>query len=126
MLGIRPKGNGRQVGTLGWLLQRAAGVVIFGVVTFHLIVVHYTTPGEPITFSESTGRFGTGLYTSLWLALLAFALFHAVYGLRGIVLDFVKVHNHSALNWMLALLGLLVFGAGVLFALPLILGRSLL
>jgi succinate dehydrogenase / fumarate reductase membrane anchor subunit len=126
MLGIRPNGNGRQAGTLGWLLQRVAGVVVFGVVTFHLIVVHYTTPGEPITFAESNGRFGTGLYAGLWLALLAFALFHAAYGLRGILLDFVKVHDHRALDWALVLLGALVFGAGVLFALPLILGRPLL
>ncbi len=126
MIGIRNKGNGRQAGTAGWVLQRLAGVVIFTVVSIHLAVIHYTTPGEAITFSESNGRFGTPLYAGLWLGLLAFVLYHAIYGLRGIVMDFVKVHDPKALNLSLFFLGALVFGAGLLFALPLMLGRPLL
>ena len=124
---FRANGSARRpVGMLGWILQRASAAVIFGIATFHLLTVHYTTPGEPISFSEASQRFGTGLYASLWLLLLAAVLFHALYGLRGILLDFVKVVNLRALDWALTFLGLLVFGAGVIFALPLILGRPLL
>jgi len=112
-------------GMLGWLLQRLSAVVVFGIVVTHILVIHYTTPGEPITFAESVQRLQHPLFLSLWLILLGVGLYHVLYGLRNIILDFIKVRNQEALTSALFGVGIVAFGLGVFFLIPLILGKPL-
>jgi len=112
-------------GMLGWLLQRLSAVIIFGVLVVHLLVVEYTTPGEPITFAESVQRLQNPLFSSLWLILLGAGLYHALYGLRNVILDFIKIRNQKTLTWTLFGVGIAVFGFGVFALMPLILGKPL-
>jgi len=112
-------------GMLGWLLQRLSAVIIFGILVVHLLVIEYTTPGEPITFAESVQRLQNPLFPSLWLILLGAGLYHALYGLRNVILDFIKVRNQKTLTWTLFGVGITVFGFGVFSLMPLILGKPL-
>jgi len=112
-------------GTPGWLLQRLSAAIIFGILIIHLLVIEYTTPGEPITFAESVQRLQNPLFLSLWLILLGVGLYHALYGLRNVILDFFKIRNLKALTWTLFGVGITVFGFGVFALIPLILGKPL-
>ena len=112
-------------GTLGWVLQRLSAAVLFGIIIVHILTTHYTTPGEPVTFKESSERLQNPLYLCLWIALLAFGLFHALYGLRAIIIDFAPIRNHQALSWAVIVIGLLIFGFGILFLTPFIFGKPI-
>ena len=112
-------------GMLGWLLQRLSAAVVFGILVIHLLVIEYTTPGEPITFAESVQRLQNPLFLALWFILLGVGLYHALYGLQNVILDFFKIRNLKALAWTLFGVGIAVFGFGVFALIPLILGKSL-
>ena len=112
-------------GMLGWLLQRFSAAIVFGILVVHIIVIEYSTPGEPITFAESVQRLQNPLFPSLWLILLGVGLYHAFYGLRNIILDFIKVRDPKTLTWTLFGVGITVFGFGVFFLMPLILGKPM-
>ncbi len=112
--------------TLGWLGQRLSAALIFSIVIIHLLVIHYRTPGAPITFKESVERLDNPLFLSLWVLLLASGLYHAVYGVRAIALDFLPVPvDRTALSWSFFLIGALVFAAGLLFLSSLVMGKPL-
>jgi len=110
---------------LGWLLQRISAAIIFGILVTHVIVVEYTTPGEPITFAESVQRLQNPLFLALLLILLGVGLYHALYGLRSVILDFITVRNQKTLTRTLFGIGIAVFGFGVFSLMPLILGKPL-
>ncbi|MFC2012733.1 succinate dehydrogenase, hydrophobic membrane anchor protein [Chloroflexota bacterium] len=112
-------------GAPGWLLQRISAAIAFGIIITHLLVIEYTTPGEPITFTESVQRLQNPLFPSLWLILLGAGLYHALYGLRNVILDFFKIRNLKALTWTLFGFGIIVFVFGVFSLMPLILGKPL-
>ena len=120
-----PRRNFLSGGSPGWLLQRLSAAIAFGIIITHLLVIEYTTPGEPITFAESVQRLQNPLFLSLWLILLGAGLYHALYGLRNVILDFFKIRNLKALTWTLFGFGIIVFGFGVFSLMPLILGRPL-
>lgn len=112
-------------GMLGWLLQRLSAIIIFAILVTHIIVIHYTTPGEPITFAESIQRLENPIFVVLWLLLLGAALYHALYGVRNILLDFVTVANKRTLTQALFGIGIAIFGIGVFFLVPLVIGKQL-
>jgi len=110
---------------LGWLLQRLSAIIIFAIVVTHIVVMHYTTPGEPITFAESSQRLQNPIFVVLWLLLLGTVLYHILYGIRNIILDFITVANQRALTQTLFGIGIAIFGAGVFFLVPFVIGKPL-
>ena len=121
---VVPRPTSRQ-GMLGWLLQRLSATIIFAIGVTHIVVIHYTTPGEPITFAESIQRLDNPIFVVLWLLLLGAALYHILYGVRNIILDFVTVANKRTLTQALFGIGIVIFGAGVFFLVPLVIGKPL-
>ena len=121
---VVPHPTSRQ-GMLGWLLQRLSAIIIFAILVTHIVVMHYTTPGEPITFAESIQRLDNPFFVVLWLLLLGAALYHILYGVRNIILDFVTVTNKRILTQALFGIGIVIFGAGVFFLVPLVIGKPL-
>ena len=121
---VVPQPTSRQ-GMLGWLLQRLSAIIIFAILVTHIVVMHYTTPGEPITFAESIQRLDNPIFVVLWLLLLGASLYHILYGVRNIILDFVTVTNKRTLTQALFGIGIVIFGAGVFFLVPLVIGKPL-
>ncbi len=95
----------------GWLLQRISAVLLFILLGSHLWLIHYVYLGERITFERVAERLGTSLFLSIELALLAAALYHALYGLRGIAIDY-RWGNPQGWTWSLLGIGLIGFALG--------------
>lgn len=72
----------------GWFLQRVSAVLVFLLLGSHLWLLHYVYLGERITFERVVARVSTPLFFAIELGLLAAALYHALYGVRGIAIDY--------------------------------------
>ncbi len=71
-----------------WLLQRVSAVILFIVLGFHIWLLHFAGSGEPLKYSDVITRLNTPVLISMDILLLIFGLYHALYGLYSIFLDF--------------------------------------
>ena len=82
---------------------------------------HFSNAGEPLNFSDVMTRLKTPVFIALDILLLIFGLYHALYGLYSVFLDF-----DSGKKEKIVVLGLLVvmglgfagFGVSASFILP--------
>ncbi len=78
-----------------WLLQLITGILIAVLLGIHMVTIHLDAilgffgvdAAEPISWGSMISRAGQGVWMGLYIALLAFVLYHALNGLRGIVLE---------------------------------------
>lgn len=71
-----------------WLFQRVSAVILLVVLGVHIWLLHFSNAGEPLKYSDIIIRLRTPLFISLDVMLLIFGLYHALYGLYSICLDF--------------------------------------
>ena len=96
-----------------WLGQRITAVLVVGFLSAHLWFSHLTGVGQRITLERVAQRLGEGGFFFLYIMLLAVALYHALYGLRGIVLDYGPGSKAQAVvTWLALMIGLAAFGYG--------------
>ena len=77
------------------LLQWFTGVAVAVLLGIHMVVEHLDAVlgffgidiMEPTSWESMIGRARQGIWLGLYIALLAFVLYHALYGLRGIILE---------------------------------------
>ena len=101
-----------------WVGQRATAILVVGFLAAHLWFSHLTVVGQRITLERVAQRLGEGGFFFLYIVLLAAALYHALYGLRGIALDYGPGPGAQAVvTWLALLIGLagLVYGSSTLF-----------
>ena len=89
-----------------WLLQRISACVLLVVLGLHIWFLHFTHSGEVLHYSEIIKRLGTPIFITLDILLLIFGLYHAVYGVYSIFLDF-----GFGLKTRAVVLGLLILAA---------------
>jgi succinate dehydrogenase hydrophobic anchor subunit len=78
----------------------------------HLDAVLYDSE-DPSSWASMMDRAGDGLWVALYIALLAVALYHALYGLRGIILELAPSARASRIvTWSLIAIGVAAFGWG--------------
>jgi len=98
-----------------WVLQRVTGILILGLIGLHFWVTHYAVPS--VTFGGVVDRLRLPIWFHFDLALLAVILYHALNGVRTVVLDF-NIGRRKAvfLDWGLVAFGvaLLAFGSWAL------------
>lgn len=102
-----------------WLLQRLTAALALIFLIAHLWAVHFAMPRSQVTFEGVRQRLQSPYIVALDLTLLAVVLYHALYGIRGIVIDLgVRERWQEALSWGLVALGVLgyLFGANGLLA----------
>jgi succinate dehydrogenase cytochrome b556 subunit len=95
-----------------WVLQRVTGALLIGLLGLHFWVTHFGTIG-PVTFENVLERVKLPLWFFVDLALLAVIIYHALNGVRTIVLDFgLSPRKALIFDWLLVILGMamLVFG----------------
>jgi len=95
-----------------------AGVMIAVLLGIHMVVLHLdailgffgVAITEPVSWEAMIGRASQVIWAGLYIALLAFALYHALYGLRGIILE-VTPSNKSGriISWAFIIIGVIVF-----------------
>jgi succinate dehydrogenase hydrophobic anchor subunit len=76
------------VNAWAWLLQRISAFVLLIVLGLHIGFLHFAHGGEVLRFSEITARLGNTIFITLDVLLLIFGLYHALYGLYAIFVDF--------------------------------------
>jgi succinate dehydrogenase hydrophobic anchor subunit len=98
-----------------FLLSAVMIAVLLGI---HMVVLHlegimslfggsevHATDWEPMI-----GRSMQGLWTALYIALLAFGLYHGLYGLRGIIIEVTtSAKTLRFINWLFIIIGVVVF-----------------
>jgi len=78
-----------------WFLHLVAGVAIAVLLGIHMVRMHLDAilgffginGTEPTSWAAMMGRSDQGIWVGLYIALLAFVLYHALNGLRGIILE---------------------------------------
>jgi len=110
-------------GIWGWLLQRATAVGLVVVLGVHLWVLHFAGEHAVLTVANISIRLRTLTYILVDYSMLAFALYHGLYGLRSVILDYTtKESTVRALTVGLWIFGLGVFVYGAAALLPFIRG----
>ena len=102
-------------------LQLFTGVLIAVLLGIHIVIMHFDAIrgffGAGVTESTSwesmIGRSGQGIWVGLYIALLAFVLYHALNGLRVIILELVpSARTERIVTWVIIAFGIIVFAGG--------------
>jgi succinate dehydrogenase hydrophobic anchor subunit len=100
------------------LLQLVTGVLIAGLLSIHIVIMHLgailsffgVDATEPTSWQSMIGRASQGIWAGLYIALLAFILYHALYGLRGIILEATtSVRTERIITWAFIIIGTITF-----------------
>jgi len=102
----------------GWVLQRVTGLALAVYLIVHLFEVHTLTKG-PDAFDRLMRVFQHPGFKLAEVALLGAVIFHALNGMRIIVMDTgVASRRQKAAFWIAAGVGALVFLAGAIPMFP--------
>lgn len=111
------------VGLWAWFLQRVTAALAVIFLGAHLWALHIFLVGEEITFERVLERLQSPLYIALDILLLATLIYHALNGVRMIILDFTtSLRAERLLNTILILTGVIGFALGVYGLWPFISG----
>jgi len=73
-------------GMWSWLFQRITAVLLIVCLTIHLIFTHILSIGE-LSYENVANRLAHGTLTAVDIILLMAAIYHALNGLRMVLLD---------------------------------------
>jgi len=71
----------------GWLGQAISGVVLVGLLGLHWVAQHYLAAGGMRTYADVVAYLGNPLVVLLEMAFLVAVTYHALMGMRAILLD---------------------------------------
>lgn len=103
------------------LLHLLAGILIAVLLTLHLIATHLDSVldffgvevSDPTSWTSMMDRASDAAWVGIYIALLAAGLYHALYGLRGIILELTPSARVARIvNWSFVIIGIAVFGWG--------------
>ncbi|MDR7485428.1 MAG: hypothetical protein QN187_08875 [Armatimonadota bacterium] len=105
-----------------WALHLIAAAALLALGGLHMALMHYPAllgalgrPSEPVlAFAAVAARDRAALWRGLYVLLLGFALYHGLYGTRGILREvWPSPRAARAIDVGVVLVGLLVFVYGV-------------
>jgi succinate dehydrogenase cytochrome b556 subunit len=101
-------------GMWAWLFQRVTAVLLIIGFASHLISTHIMAIGE-LSYDNIAHRLASTFFVVMDVMLLAAVLYHALNGLRMVVLDywFTEKGQRTALTFVLWVAGLVVFVYGL-------------
>lgn len=115
----------REAGTWLWILQRVTGVGMLLFVGLHIWYTHFALPVGELNADEITGRLQRLTFVIIDYGLLVFAMFHAMNGLRNVLLDFsFAAKRRRAISWLLTIVGIVWTGFGFWALWPFIAGTA--
>lgn len=104
-----------------WLLQLVTGVLIAVFLGIHMVIQHLdavldffgVNAAESTSWASMIDRASQGIWVGLYIALLAFGLYHGINGLRGIILESTtSVKTGRIITRVLIALGIIFFIGG--------------
>ncbi len=81
---------GGPAGVWGWLLQRVTAAALVLVLGVHLWVLHFAGEHAVLTLAGVSVRLRALSYMLTDYTLLGVALYHGLYGLRSVLLDYIS------------------------------------
>ncbi|MEW6033590.1 MAG: succinate dehydrogenase, cytochrome b556 subunit [Chloroflexota bacterium] len=117
----------RETGVWAWALQRLTAILIAVFLSTHLWVLHFARPGGgPVTLEEARERLSSPWYQTLYLLLLATAIYHSLNGVRAVLLDLgIGVRSQRLMTGILVAMGAIAFVYGAVALVPYITGQPL-
>jgi succinate dehydrogenase / fumarate reductase membrane anchor subunit len=98
-----------------WLLQRISAVILIIALGLHIGFLHFSNTGEALNFGEVVARLKTPVLIAFDILLLIFGLYHALYGLYSVFLDFDAGKKERVIVLgLLVAAGLGIVGFGIL------------
>ena len=100
------------------LLHMLTGVLIAVLLGIHMVILHLdailsffgVNTTDPISWQAMIARASQGIWAGLYIALLAFILYHALYGLRGIILEVTtSAKTERIITWSFIVIGVIAF-----------------
>ena len=97
------------------LLSLFSAIAIAVLLGIHMAIQHLnnvlaTGEADPTAWAPMIGRSVQGVWVGLYIALLAFGLYHGLYGLRGIILEVTaSSKTMRAVNWLFIIGGIVIF-----------------
>ena len=118
-----------ETGAWSWVMQRLTGVLVGIFISIHIWMLHFTaeaTSGNPVTFESVRSRMASPWYVTLDLLLLASLVYHALNGVRAVLLDWgVGSRSEKKLTGILVALGVIIFAYGTIALVPFLTGKPL-
>ncbi len=100
-------------GTMAWLWQAFTGLLLVVLLTLHMLVQHFISSGL-LSYQGIVHYLSNPYVLALEVIFLASVIFHALAGVRALVIDWgVSRNTIGAVTWALVVLGLLMFGYGI-------------
>jgi len=113
-------------GSYAWIMQRATAVLLLAFLGAHWWITHFAPVGEAITFERVSFRLKDAMLVFVDSGLLAIVLYHALNGLRNVILDFnIGRTAERALSIILVIVGIVAFVYGLNALLPFTTGTAL-
>ena len=104
-------GPWKGLGMWAWILFRISGLVLALYLFVHIWVISQGRTGGPERLNELFAFFDKPLLVFLDLMLVAAVLYHALNGVRIVLMDLgVGVHRHKAIFWVCMALAALALG----------------
>lgn len=103
------------------LLHMITGVLIAVLLGIHMVRLHLDSildwfgvdTTDSTSWESMIARASEGIWAALYIALLAVALYHALYGLRGIILELTpSAKAGRIITWSFIIIGIGAFGWG--------------
>ena len=114
-----------------WLLQLVTGILIAVLLAIHMVIMHLdailgffgVNVAEAISWESMIGRATQGVWAGLYMALLAVVLYHALNGLRGIILELTpSATTERIVTWVIIAFGIVAFAGGTYVPVALLAG----
>jgi succinate dehydrogenase / fumarate reductase membrane anchor subunit len=104
-----------------WPLQAASGVLLLLFAFLHMVAHHFSAPGGLRTYREVIEYLTTPSVIVIETLLSATVIFHALAGVRSILLDVDALIDHRpTINKVLVVVGVLMFLYGLFLTLSLV------
>lgn len=100
------------------LVQLVTGVLVAVLLSIHIVLTHLDVilgffgvkVAEPTAWASVMERASQGTFVGIYIALLACGLYHAIYGLRNIILEVTpSVKTGRIVTWALIVTGIVIF-----------------
>lgn len=104
-----------------WLAQLVTGILIAVTLGIHMVWMHLDTilsalgidASEPTSWTSVLQRSRDVIWVILYVLLLAFVLYHALYGLRNVISESIQSRSvRLVVTWGILAFGILAFAWG--------------
>jgi len=114
MAGIQRVTPSRGYSPWAWILQAASGILLVILLTVHFIAQHFTGGEGVLSYHEVIAYLRNPAALLLEVVFLICALFHALGGVRAILLDLgLSEEQERRVNQSLTVVGVVLFVYGV-------------